>query len=116
MTIRHYGVSGLQRAIRDHVAWAQWFAEQVRGDDRFELVADPPLSLVCFRLRGADEANERLLTQLNASGAVMLSHTRLEGRFTLRLSVGATLATRAHVEGAWRAVRELAERLESGRA
>jgi aromatic-L-amino-acid decarboxylase len=105
MTIRHYGVAGLQRAIRDHVAWAQWFADRVREDERFELAVEPPLSLVCFRLRGddpaGDDANERLLAALNASGELMLSHTRLDGRYTLRFSVGATLATRAHVEAAW---------------
>jgi aromatic-L-amino-acid/L-tryptophan decarboxylase len=101
MTIRHYGVEGLRQAIRQHVAWAQWFAEQVRSDGRFELAVEPVLSLVCFRLRADDEANERLMATLNDSGELMLSHTRLDGRFTLRFSVGSTLATREHVERAW---------------
>lgn len=101
MTIRHYGVDGLRQAIRQHVAWAQWFAEQVRSDGRFELAVEPVLSLVCFRLRADDEANERLMATLNDSGELMLSHTRLDGRFTLRFSVGSTLATREHVERAW---------------
>ncbi|MGA1392518.1 MAG: pyridoxal-dependent decarboxylase, partial [Phycisphaerales bacterium] len=101
MTVRHYGVEGLRRAIRDHVEWARWFAKQVRGDGRFELAVEPVLSLVCFRLRDSDEANERLLARLNDSGDLMLSHTRLDGRFTLRFSVGSTLATFEHVTRAW---------------
>ncbi len=108
MTIRHYGVAGLQRAIRDHVSWARWFADRVRDDDRFELVVEPPASLVCFRLRSSDDANERMLAALNATGELMLSHTRLEGRYTLRFSVGATLATKGHVERAWRAIESAA--------
>lgn len=101
MTIRHFGVEGLQRMIRDHVAWAKSFAESVQADERFELAVEPVLGLVCFRLRSGDAANEALLNELNASGALMLSHTRLDDRFTLRFSVGSTSTTREHVQRAW---------------
>jgi aromatic-L-amino-acid decarboxylase len=109
MTIRHYGVEGLRSAIREHVEWSRQFATWVAADDRFELLAPPPLNLVCFRLCGDDALNERLLDHLNRSGALYLSHTRLAGRFFLRLSIGQTSTTLADVEAAWGQIRDAAE-------
>jgi len=103
--MRSYGLEGLRRHIRHHVDLARQFAEWVRADARFEIVAPVPLSLVCFRLRGADEPNERLLAAINATGQAYLTHTRLDGRFVLRLAVGATFTTARHVEAAWRRIR-----------
>jgi aromatic-L-amino-acid decarboxylase len=99
--IRHYGVEGLQHHIRRHVALAQEFAAWVQDDARFELVAPAPLNLVCFRLRGDDAANETLLDRLNRSGRLYLTHTRLNGRTTLRMSIGQTHTERQHVAQAW---------------
>jgi aromatic-L-amino-acid decarboxylase len=106
--MRAYGLEGLRAHIRHHVALAQRFADWVRADPRFEVVAPVPLALVCFRLRGGDEVNERLLAALNATGALYLTHTRLDGRFVLRLAVGATYTTARHVEAAWDRIRECA--------
>jgi len=106
--MRSYGLEGLRRHIRHHVALAQRFAEWVQGDARFEIVAPAPLNLVCFRLRADDGPNERLLARVNASGRVYLTHTRLAGRFTLRLAVGATYTTAEHVEAAWHRIQEAA--------
>ncbi len=99
--IRHYGVEGLQHHVRQHVALAQEFAAWVQNDARFELVAPAPLNLVCFRLRGDDAANEALLDHLNRSGRMYLTHTRLNGRYTLRMSIGQTHTERRHVAQAW---------------
>lgn len=107
--IRWYGADGLRAHIRGHVAAAQWFADQVRADDRFEIVAPHPLSLVCFRLRGADGPNEQLLKALNASGELYLSHTRVRGAYTLRMAIGATRTEARHVEAAWATIQAAAE-------
>jgi aromatic-L-amino-acid decarboxylase len=104
--IRHYGVEGLQHHVRRHVELAQQFAGWVQADDRFELAAPAPLNLVCFRLRAGDDANRRLLEQLNRSGELYLTHTVLDGRFTLRLCVGQTWTEEQHVARAWRRIRE----------
>ncbi len=106
--IRHYGEEGLRAHVRRHVALAQAFASWVENDPRFELAAPAPLSLVCFRHRGGDDANQRLLDALNASGRLYLTHTRLDGKLTLRMAIGATGTERRHVEAAWGAIRELA--------
>ena len=100
--IRHYGVTGLQALVREHVRLAGLFAGWVAADPRFELAAPPVLNLVCFRLReGGDEANRALLERLNASGKLYLTHTVLDGKYTLRLCVGQTHVEERHVAAAW---------------
>lgn len=106
--IRHYGVEGLQHHIRAHVALAQEFARWVEADNLFEIAAPHPLNLVCFRHKGGDAVNESLLQRLNASGELYLTHTKLDGKFTLRLCVGQTRTQRPHVEKAWKLIREAA--------
>ncbi len=102
--LRWYGVEGLRAHVRSHVALADRFAARVRADDRFVLAAPHPFSLVCFRLAAGDEASAGLLERVNASGRVFLTHTRVAGRFTLRLAIGSPLTTQAHVDDAWELV------------
>jgi len=111
--IRHYGVEGLQHHIRQHVKLAQQFAEWVRNDARFELAAPVPLNLVCFRHKGGDEANQTIMERLNGSGDLFLTHTKLNGKLTLRLCVGQTNTQERHVEKAWRRIREEAEKINA---
>jgi aromatic-L-amino-acid decarboxylase len=109
--IRHYGIEGLRHHVREHVRLAQEFASWVADDDRFELAVEPPLNLVCFRLRhGDDEANQQLMDRLNASGRLYLTHTRLGDKLTLRLSVGQTNTQQRHVEQAWALIQQTAPR------
>jgi aromatic-L-amino-acid decarboxylase len=112
MVIRHYGVDGLRHHIREHVRLAQEFADRVRADDRFELAVDPPLNLICFRHVGGDTINERLMNEVNQSGRMFLTHTKLNDRFTLRMSIGQTGTTGRHVEQAWAQICETAARIE----
>jgi aromatic-L-amino-acid/L-tryptophan decarboxylase len=104
--IRHYGVEGLQQHIREHVRIAQQFAGWVRADSRFELAAPAPLNLVCFRLRSGDPDNQALMERLNASGDLYLTHTKLDGKLTLRFCIGQTNTEAHHVERAWKRIQE----------
>jgi aromatic-L-amino-acid decarboxylase len=120
--LRWYGAEGLRRHVRQGVALAQEFADWVAADERFEIVAPYPLSLVCFRLRaqaGEDEAsadarNSELLSRLNATGQVYLTHTRVHDRYVLRLAVGAPATERRHVVAAWREISRLADEVPTG--
>jgi aromatic-L-amino-acid decarboxylase len=111
--IRHYGVEGLRHHIRRHVALAQEFAHWIEADARFELAAPAPLNLVCFRHRDGDAVNQALMDRLNQSGELYLTHTRLDDKLTLRLSVGQTHTELRHVEGAWERMQAVAAELTS---
>jgi aromatic-L-amino-acid decarboxylase len=99
--LRSYGAEGLRRHVREHVRLAEGFAGRVDADRRFELCAPPVLNLTCFRHIAGDEASERLLHDLNATGNVFLSHTRLGGRFVIRCCIGGTWTTERHVRMLW---------------
>ncbi len=107
--IRHYGVEGLQHNVREHVRLAQQFADWVGNDDRFELAAPVPLNLVCFRHKAGDSANQQIMDRLNRSGDLFLTHTKLNGKLTLRLSVGQMNTQARHVENAWKRICEEAD-------
>jgi aromatic-L-amino-acid decarboxylase len=104
--IRWYGAAGLREHIRMHVALAQHFAAQVGSDDRFEIVAPHPLSLVTFRLRAGNDATLELMRRVNGSGKAYLTHTVVNGRATLRLAIGSPLTEQRHVDAVWRALSE----------
>jgi aromatic-L-amino-acid decarboxylase len=112
--MRMYGLEGLREVLRGHLAMAQELRARVEAAPGFEVMAPSPFGLVCFRLNpgGADEQvdalNARILAAVNATGRVHLTHTRLDGRYALRMSIGQRTTTRAHVEEAWRIVREAA--------
>jgi aromatic-L-amino-acid/L-tryptophan decarboxylase len=109
--IRYYGVEGLRFHVRRHVALAQQLLSWVKQDDRFEIAAPAPLNLVCFRHRGGDKANEELMNRLNRSGELYLTHTKLGGKFTLRMCVGQTNTEERHVKHAWEKIQEEAAKL-----
>jgi aromatic-L-amino-acid decarboxylase len=102
--LRYYGRAGIAEIIRAHIGWAQELARQIDADERFERTAPTPLSTVCFRLKGANEANQALLDRVNASGEVFLSHTILRDQYCLRLAVGNIGTTHQHVQRAWELV------------
>ncbi|WP_433534831.1 pyridoxal-dependent decarboxylase [Micromonospora sp. CA-249363] len=109
--LRWYGVEGLRAHIRSGVALAARFAAHLRADDRFELAAAHPFSLVCFRLLADDDTNAELLASVNATGRAHLTHTRVAGRYTLRLAVGAPQTTEAHIDETWTLLAEAADKL-----
>ncbi|MBX3293301.1 MAG: amino acid decarboxylase [Acidobacteria bacterium] len=118
--IRYFGVRGLTERIREHCRLAELFASWVDASDDFEMMAPVPFALVCFRAKPAgmsgaelDALNERIMNAINASGEAYLSHTRLNGKYTLRLSVGSIRVEQRHLEKVWRLLNEhLAAELE----
>ncbi len=106
--IHHYGIRGLQCQVRKHIALAKEFAGWVHDATDFELAAPTTLNLVCFRHRGGDAVNRRLLDELNGSGKVYLSHTVIDDRLTLRLCVGQPRTEQHHVRAAWELICSMA--------
>jgi aromatic-L-amino-acid decarboxylase len=110
--IRWYGAEGLRAHIRTCVALADEFARLAGADEDFEVREHHPFGLVCLRplwtSRSADVANEStmaLMERLNDSGALYLSHTKVNGQVVLRMAIGATTTERRHVLDAWERIR-----------
>ena len=104
--LRCYGREGLQRILREHVRLADLFAHWVDADPEWELVAPQRFSLVAFRRNGSDDDNAALLERVNRSGEMFISHTRLNGRYVLRLAIGNARTTEADVRRAWELLRQ----------
>jgi aromatic-L-amino-acid/L-tryptophan decarboxylase len=113
MILRHFGAEGLRAHLCEHMRLAHLFADWVRSSNVFELAAPVPFSVICFRLRGdrTDEEHARILDTVNASGEVFLSHTKLDGRYVLRLAVGNLHTTERHVARAWELLNRAARRV-----
>ena len=103
--LRCYGREGVQERIREAIRLAALFESWVDDEPGWEVVAPRPFSLVCFRRDGSDELNEALLERVNASGEVFISHTKLNGRYVLRLAVGNARTTEDDVRVAWDVLR-----------
>jgi aromatic-L-amino-acid/L-tryptophan decarboxylase len=107
--IRSYGVNGLREKVRHNIALAKELKSCIEKHELFELLAPVEFGLVCFRFhpRGIDDTdilnrmNEQLLLAVNATGKVYITHTKLDGRYTLRMVTSQTNIERSHVEQAW---------------
>jgi aromatic-L-amino-acid/L-tryptophan decarboxylase len=99
--LRCYGAERLRAIVREHIRLAELFAEWVEESAGWELLAPRRFSLVVFRRDGSDDDNERLLERVNASGEIFINHTKLDGRYVLRLAIGNAWTTEADVRRAW---------------
>ena len=112
--IRYFGQEGLAARIREHCRLAQLFASWIKESADWELLAPVPLALVCFRAcpsqagetdevraKRLDVLNETIMHGVNATGKALLSHTRLNDKLTLRLSIGNIRTTQQHVRQVW---------------
>jgi len=127
MVIRYFGHDGLAARIREHCRLAKLFASWVEADPNWELLAPVPLGLVCFRacppgddgvpdeVRNArlDVLNEAVMHGVNATGKALLSHTKLNDKLTLRLSIGNIRTTEKHVRQVWELLNEQLKLLTS---
>ena len=106
--IRTYGVEGLRETVRNHIAIAAELSAQISKETDFEILAPVTICVVCFRYVPAgyseeeiNAINEKLNHALNDSGKLYLSHTVLNGKYTLRMVTAQTNVTIEHVERAW---------------
>ncbi|HKO36303.1 MAG TPA: pyridoxal-dependent decarboxylase [Pyrinomonadaceae bacterium] len=124
MIIRYFGHEGLVARIREHVRLAKLFASWVEESPDWELIAPAPFALVCFRAnpgnnqsgeagKPRDLLNETILQAVNATGKAFLSHTKLNDKLVLRLSIGNIRTTEAHVRRVWELLNEQLRRLQA---
>ena len=104
--MRYFGQEGLIERLREHCRLARLFANWVDDSPDFEMLAPVPFALVCFRacpknITDLDALNEKIMNEINASGEAYLSHTKLNGKYTLRLSVGSIRVEERHLRKVW---------------
>jgi aromatic-L-amino-acid/L-tryptophan decarboxylase len=122
MVMRYFGHEGLAARIREHCRLAKQFASWVDASPDWELMAPTPLALVCFRAcpnvdgetdeiraKRLDALNEAIMHGVNATGKALLSHTKLNDKLTLRLSIGNIRTTEKHVEQVWQLLNDQLE-------
>jgi len=104
--IRYFGREGIIARLTEHMRLARLFTSWVEHSENWEVLAPVPFALVCFRAcpDGAsdlDELNDTVMNLVNSTGEAYLSHTKLNGRFTLRLSVGSIRVQERHLVKVW---------------
>ncbi len=117
--IRSYGITGLQRIIRNHIDWAQQAAKLLAGFPEFELLIEPQLSLFVFRhrppnLTSANQLNKhnnRLLEAINLDGYMYLTPTVIDDTYALRMQVGHVDCERKHVLDSIERIKQIADKL-----
>ena len=114
--LRYFGADGLISRIREHCRLAREFAGWVDLSEDFEVMAPVPFALVCFRacppgVDDLDALNEQIMNEINASGEAYLSHTKLNGKTVLRLSVGSIRVEERHLEKVWNLSKNSLDRL-----
>jgi aromatic-L-amino-acid decarboxylase len=116
--IRSFGVDGLREMLREHLRLADMIRKEVENDPAFELMAPVPLNTVCFRYnpgnteeKELDRLNASLLEQLNRSGKVYFTHTKVNGHYTIRFMIGQTHTREKHVKKAWEQIRDYSKKL-----
>ncbi len=109
---RYFGTEGIAARIREHARLARMFASWVDGCTEMERLAEVPFSVVCFRVhpRAVDDEQElerlnaAVLDEVNSRGEVFLSHTKLHGRYSLRLAIGNLATGETHVRRAFESI------------
>jgi aromatic-L-amino-acid decarboxylase len=116
--MRYFGQNGLIERIREHCRLAKLLADWIEKSDDWELLAPVPFALVCFRacpkgIENLDTLNEKIMNEINQSGKAYLSHTKLNDKFTIRLSIGSIHVEERHIEKIWNLLNEQLELLKN---
>lgn len=112
--IRTYGITGLQEKIRNHIAYGQWLKNEIIKTPGVELMAPVPLNLVCFRFKPDGVENEpeleiintSILQELNNSGKIFLTQTKLHGKYVIRFVAGQTHTSFEDVKKGWELIKQ----------
>ena len=111
--IKYFGAEGLAGIIRSNIETANKFKQLVQQDSDFELMAPVPFSTICFRykptgyLGDLNELNSNLMEEINKTGKILLSHTKLNGNFVIRLVVSGIRTEEKHVLEAWKIIKSV---------
>jgi aromatic-L-amino-acid decarboxylase len=119
--LRSFGIEALQEKLRDHIRMAHDLAEVIGQEEEFELMAPVTFNLVCFRYKPKaiddenelNRINEDLLKKINDSGQIYMTHTKLNGKYVLRMVIAQTNVEQKHVDNAWALVQSSKFKVQS---
>jgi aromatic-L-amino-acid decarboxylase len=117
--IRYFGVEGIRERIREHIRIANEIARKIDMHVLFERMAPVPFSTICFRAHPPDIKDEKILEELNIelmnnvnqTGKVFLSHTKLNNRFVIRMTIGSIRSSETYVKNAWQIIQDTLEKI-----
>lgn len=117
--IRSFGVEGLQKRLREHISYAEYFVDLLNNSGKYRLLAPLNFNLVCFQYvpdknlsaEELNKINEKLLHKINSTGKIYITHTKLNGIYTLRLHTSQTYIEKRHVEDAFELIEKTASAL-----
>jgi aromatic-L-amino-acid decarboxylase len=115
--LRYFGRQGLINRLREHLRISQLFKSFVEENEDFELMAPVPFSVICFRYNPGgkvkdenelERINSELMTKINSTGKLYLSHTKLGGKYIIRFAIGNIKTNEKHIRNAWELIKSLA--------
>ncbi len=117
--IRYFGVEGIQNRIQEHLDLARDLKKDIEKDETFEIMAPMPFSVICFRFhpkqlndeKRVDALNETLMNEVNATGELFISHTKLNNKLVLRITISGIRTEKKHVDKAWKLIQEKSKKL-----
>jgi len=117
--MRSFGMEGIRERLREHIRLNEYFAQAIQDNPDFELLTTPFLNFTCFRWKPEQVSdkdrlnalNESLLDAINKSGKLFLSHTKVHGKYAIRMVIGQTYVEERHVLRAIQVIRSVAKRL-----
>jgi aromatic-L-amino-acid decarboxylase len=116
--LRSFGLNGIREKFREHISMAKYLSVELEKNGMFEILAPVPLNLVCFRYNpgGVDEAglnelNSQLERSVNDTGEAFITHTKIDGKYTLRACIGQTNVEKRHVQALVELLRTQAQKI-----
>lgn len=109
ITLRTIGAEKIRETIRYHCRLGKMFENKVRSDSRFEIVSEPVLSLVCFKLRGSDEITKTLLDKITERKNIYMIPAKCNDQYMIRFVVCGLKPEEQDIEYAWKEISSQAD-------
>lgn len=120
LPLKMHGAGPFREALEEKLALARWACEELKRVDGIEVVAEPQLSTLAFRLQRdglsveeLNRLNRRLMKRVNDRKRVLLTGTTLGDRFVIRICV---LSFRTHQDRMEACLEDVREAVKEERA
>ncbi len=117
--IRSYGVDGIKKYLKNHIELAKELSNKISSSKHFELTTKQNINMINFRfnpdkrskIKDLNNLNEKLVKRLNKTGKIYLTHTLVDGKYSIRMPIGNTLVNKRHVEDSWKLIKKVSQEI-----